>query len=240
MKNKNNVKIFKPRIFLIAFCAAVFLLMEAVFTSIYIFVYSDITLSSGILPVILELLMKFIEIFAFGVCYALVIFYAITDTRKMAFSLCGIYVCATLLRRALSLAISYLNYGFIDGSDIYNVSVYSVFEILQILFVLISALIVSRSYTQKNAIDNVNGKFYANVYSKGNPFKKCAITAGIMLAAVNVGMRIFYDVSYGAPDGIGEVLIMTAYYLSDVLAGVLLCAVCLFSLVKLSKKQQSE
>ena len=231
--NKNKKpRSFRPRLTLAVFCAVAFSVMELALTPLYIYMYSDITVSVTVLPNLVELVLKLAEIFTFAVCYSLVIYCAVTRGRRHAASLCGIYASATVIRRLASLGISYASYGYVDSSDIFNVSVYIVLELLQITAVTLIALRVGKKY---NALrdeelraarrvgdsSDIRKLKFTRVFSKENPLLVCALASGIILAVINIAMRIFYDISYGAPSGIDEVFIMSAYYLSDILTAVI-------------------
>lgn len=238
---------FKPKTAMAIFCAAAFAFMELLITPAYIYLSSDITVSVTVLPNLTELLLKLIEIFTFAVCYSLIIYTAAAEKSKDLISLCAVYASATLLRRLASLGISFLSYGYIDGSDIFNVSVYLAFELLQLTFVAAVSSAISKRYNtaraekEKAALKlggSVNGfkiKF-DSVFSKDNPLQRSALAAGIMLAAVNVAMRIFYDVSYGLPSDFSEVLIMAAYYLSDILVAFIFYAISWCVLRRVTEK----
>ncbi len=233
--------IFKPKKTMAIFCAIAFGLMELLITPAYIYLSTDITVSVTILPDLTELLLKLIEIFTFAVCYSLIIYTATAEKNKGLISLCAVYAAATLLRRLVSLGISFLSYGYIDGSDIFNISVYIAFELLQLTFVAAISSGISKKYntvrTEKEkaalklggSTDSFKIKF-DKVFSKDNPLQRSALAAGIMLAAVNVAMRIFYDISYGLPSDLSEILIMVAYYLSDILAALIFYAASWFIL----------
>ncbi|MBO7310324.1 MAG: hypothetical protein J6U86_02895 [Clostridia bacterium] len=235
------------KIFILIFSFSLYLLMEAALTPAYIYICSDITLSSGIVPYLMEALMRIIEIFAFSVCYSAVIFSAINIGAKSTSAICGIYISACLFRRTLSLGISYLSYGFIDNSDIFNISLYLAFEIFQLLIVtLICFVIIKRKssiYANEKEQDLPCSSALFSCKSKDCTRFSCmrisALLVGIMLALVNIFIRIFYDISYGAPDSISEVLVMIAYYLSDVLCGIILYVLTLLNLSKIANSYKN-
>lgn len=253
MRNKENklgVQCPRTHIIMALFCAAAFAVMELVLTPIYIALYSDITISV-IWSYIIEILLNLTEIFTFAVCYSLIAYSAVLRTRRNAVTLCLVYVAATFARRATSLLITYFSSGGIDSYDIMNVSIYLIFELVEVTVVAVISLVVgtrhNRELSEKKkaalilntAINDENTEF-SKIYSKENPLQRILLLAGIMLIAVNVGMRVFYDISYGAPSGISEVLIMAAYYLSDVLKGVVFYAAAYLFTSRLIKKYRCD
>ncbi len=241
--SSNEKKQFNTYIFILVFCISVFIFMEAILTPVYIYICNDITVSMSILPTIFDIFMKLIEIFTFAMCFAVVIFSAIKNGKKSAFSICGIYIGTSVLRRLLSLLMSYLiSSQPINKYDIFNVSVYIAFEALQIFIVALCCLIIIKKHSpfdvKEKATQNLSDLFsYKNTENKKYACMRfSALAAGIMLAMVNVFMRLFYDISYGLPSSIGEIFLMVAYYLSDILCGILLYTICLFVLAWLDKK----
>ena len=51
---------------------------------------------------------------------------------------------------------------------------------------------------------------------------------GALITAIKVGTRIVNDISIGAPESFGEVMIMVVYYLSDLIYGAIAYFVAVF------------
>ena len=64
----------------------------------------------------------------------------------------------------------------------------------------------------------------------------------LLITIIKVGTRIINDISFGAPDSFGEVMIMVVYYLSDLIYGAVAYLVALFIMhlifEKLKKKDE--
>ena len=65
---------------------------------------------------------------------------------------------------------------------------------------------------------------FSSVFSPKNPLHVSALFSGAMISVVNVLQRIVYDVFYGAPMDLSDLLIMIAYYLIDILLGLVIYA----------------
>lgn len=246
---ENKIGTVRPHthIIMALFCAAAFSLMELILTPAYIAAYSDITVSVTLLPNLIDILLKLAEIFTFAVCYSLIAYSAVFSKRRSTVTLCLVYAAATLARRAVSLLITYAVSGGVDSYDIMNVSIYLVFELTEITVVAVIASVISARHSQElnekkkaarivgTAIADESTEF-SKIYSKGNPLQRILLLSGVMLILVNVGMRVFYDISYGAPSGAAEVFLMAAYYLSDVLKGVVFYAAACFFTSRFVKK----
>lgn len=46
------------------------------------------------------------------------------------------------------------------------------------------------------------------------------LVSALVIAAFKIGMRVRFDIFYGAPEDIAEAMLMLAYYLSDLMCGV--------------------
>ena len=235
MKNNTmqNQK-FPIEAFLCVFCAASFLLIELALTPLYIYVCSDITTSATPIPYVLDIILKLADVTVFAVCYSIIIYGAISLEKKKAMSFFGVYVAATLIRRLLSLGASYLSNGFIDENDIFNVCVYFSLELVQVLAVLVISLIISK----KHLLGDVSAQSceLSKAFDKRNPLQISMLSAAIVISAIKILMRIYYDISFGAPDGIDEIFVMLAYYLSDVLVGVVFYVISYFFVSYLQRK----
>lgn len=231
--NQNANKKTSIAAFLCIFCAAAFLLIELALTPLYVYVCTDITVSSTPLSFVFDILLKLADIFTFAVCYSVIIYGAVALGTKKAASLFGIYVASTLIRRLLSLGVSFISYGFVDGNDVFNVSVYFSLEIIQALAVLLISILVSRKEWNEPLE-------FTKAFSKNSPLQVSMLASAAVVSAVKILMRVYYDINYGAPDRISEVLVMIAYYLSDVLVGAVFYVLAWFTVSAILKRRGSD
>ena len=100
------------------------------------------------------------------------------------------------------------------------------------LIVALISVSIGRTYRESNVVKKKaaqrmgslysdNALSFNSVFSFKNPLAVCALIAGIILSAIKVCMRIgadiLYTMEFGAPDGIAEIVLMIAYYSSDIL-----------------------
>ena len=234
------MKKFHPFILMAAICAVTYTLIQFILTPIYTVALSDVTLKFTVLPTLIHTLLSLLEILAFALCYSLVIYTTVTRGTKTALGVVEIYVAAAILRRIGALAISLAMYGFVDKRDFINVLIPVVIETAQIFIILLASHILSNKFMKNNKVtrntddlEEISDIRFTKVYSSKNPLMASALVGGIMLASVNVIMRIASDISYGAPQGIAEVLVMIAYYLSDLLVCVVFYAISWIVLSKM-------
>ncbi len=236
-------------------CAAIFAVITFILEPISVFAVSDITVSKTVLPRILDIILDLTETAAFAFCYSVIIFASVTRTRKSGFAFFGIYAAACFVRRASVLGITLLTYNYIDSTDIFTLGAALIFEYILALAVTLVAVSVGMRYRQRQAevkkaariagdsfeFDNFN---FTSVFSSHNPLQLCMLIAGIILSFLKLGMRIRSDIKYtsfyGAPSGIGEILIMIVYYLSDIFVCAIFYALSWLIMTRLQKKYSKE
>lgn len=221
--NKDNsfdAKIFHPFILITMYCAIMYTVIQLILTPIYTVVLSDITLKMTVLPRVIYIVLSLAETVTFALCYSIIIYTAIMKSTKTAIGACGIYFAASVVRRIGALLVSLIMYNYIDKRDIINILIPIIIETIQIAIVLISAHFLARSFRKNKKgcprSDDPSIKFI-KVYTPSNPLMTGALIGGIMLSAVNIAMRIYSDIGYGAPDDVAEILVMAVYYISDIL-----------------------
>ncbi len=251
MKNKDIHKGVRLYAIMALACAVMFSVITFIIEPLSVFANSDITVSVTLAPNVIDIIRELAENTAFAVCYSAVIYAAVTKTAKRTWALFGIYVGACALRRLAVLGITFLTYSYVDSTDIFSVSSYFVFESLMMLTVTLVSLGIGKNYNARRAeiekaarrtgdLSRIDAIDFSSVYSRRNPLQTCALVSGIMLSVIKLAMRIELDVKYtkfyGAPDGIGEILVMIVYYLSDILVCAIFYALAWLILSKFVKK----
>ncbi len=253
MKNEN--KKMKLGTLMILGCATVFAIITLILQPIYVVTVSDITVSKTVLPRIVNIILDLTETLAFAFCYSVIIFAAVTKSKKSGFVVFGIYFAASLVRRACVLLITHLTYHGLTPTDWFSVCAALAFECVLALIITFVAVVVGERYRARRAeIQKAariagdssynNGLEFTAVFSKQNPLQLCMLVAGIALSVVKIGMRISSDIKYnsfyGAPTETGEILIMAAYYLSDILVCAVFYALSWLMMTKLEKQYLRE
>ncbi len=253
MKNEN--KKMKLSTLMILGCATVFAIITFILQPIAVVTVSDITLSKTILPRIVNIILDLAETFAFAFCYSTIIFASVTKSKKSGFAFLGIYMAASLVRRVCVLLITFITYNYLDGTDIFSVCAALAFEYILALIVTLVAVVIGEYYRARCAeiqkAARITGDSscgnrleFTAVFSNQNPLQRCMLFAGIVLSVVKMGMRISSDMKYnsfyGAPTEIGEILIMAAYYLSDILVCAVFYALSWLMMTRLEKQYSRE
>ena len=178
-----------------------------------------------------------LENIAFAIFYSVMIYCAVIYPTKKLVAVCGIYLGLSIIRRAVSVLLTYITFRELDYI---NPLIYLAIEAIQMLIIALISKSIGNTYretlqSKKKAAQRM-GSLYSDsslnfntVFSSKNPLMLCALNSGIMLSAINVSMRISADITYtlahGAPEGITEIILMIAYYLSDILVLALVYAI---------------
>ena len=217
-------------------CAAIFATLVLVLSPLYIYVNADIVLRETLITDLVYLLTQLFEIFAFAAAGSIIIHSAISNSRQKPWYLFGIYCTATLLRRALTLLISFISFGYLDGLEIFSTCVYALFDFAQMMIITTIVLSIVRVYAnntarkQKAAVrlgDSLNDDIdFSKIFSRANPYAKCSVAAAVVISATKIFTRAIFDVFAGSPEDWIDVASMAIGYLSDVLIFAVAYIVC--------------
>lgn len=202
---------------------------------LYVSLCSNILYRDGFLAHLINFINNVFYIAVYAVCFSAFIYSVYKCGTKRSFSLVAVYCAAVLLRYIANVVVQ----TFIDG-------VFPAFEelrpaILGFIFDLITAfaVILIAHLCLKNintGKSNISCLPFEKLYLSANPLQKSSLFTGILLASIKVLTRVIYDVGYGAPTGILDLLRMIVYYLSDVLICVIIYLASLLLIMYFDKK----
>lgn len=208
-----------------------------------IFVYLNEEFSSNIiyaktmLSEITEWIYLGVEILAFFVAYAFAIYAVFAYGVKRAMRYGVIYAFVTGARYVALYLLNWLLFG-LKVEDMLFQTLISLegfaLELAQYAVMFVVAHLLVRRYNRiyevmsqgasqlkQQPVERSRLIFpYCKVALKNDPLRFSAFLIALILGGVRVISRINYDISYGAPDGIGDLLWMIAYYMMDILIGV--------------------
>ena len=216
----------------------------------YTYANTDIVLYTSVLPELLDVLMDITEIAVFALGFGIFMyacFHRATKNQKLG--LVGIFSGAVLFRRLCDLLVSLIIFSAIDIENLIYAVVYLLLDLLLVWGISLFIHLRSNRYF-KNIILKAKASAlfkddlpvdlkkedlfpFKKLYSKENPLQSCALWSGIILSAVKIVSRMLYDIGYGAPSGIMEILIMVVYYGSDIALGILFYFGALFVLTRI-------
>lgn len=235
--------------------------MLFVLYSIYCFVLlplntyfdSNIVYADTLLPTVMEFIYTTVELFALSFGFASVIYI----TYRFGYAKCKrifvIIFVASLYKYVANTVVAWIDGGFHSDellSDILNVVIYTSLDILQALIVGFIAYKIIKKFDDrygvaKKSAEKLNENYperdagvypFAGLFDFKNPLLKSAFSGGILVAAVKMLMRLWYDIIYtfyyGLPGGFTEVLFIISNYLFDCIAGVLCYFIIIFTVLK--------
>lgn len=234
-KNVEISRIVKNMFFLLL----VYLVYIVIFAPAYTSVCNDIMYINTYLPDIFELLMEAASLTAWGIICATIIYISYSTPSKKAF-LYMIVSIIVLLRYILSVILSFIIDGFptslsIGLGDIGESLILYLFDMVQILTIaLISHVLLERcrqkyALAKKSAytlgdislVNEHNPLPIKKLFGLKNAIQRTSLFSAFIISAVRVAMRIRYDIFYGAPESMEDVMWMIIYYSSDIIFGVL-------------------
>ena len=77
---------------------------------------------------------------------------------------------------------------------------------------------------------------FNKLYSRNNALHRSALCVAVVISAIKLISRMVFDIGYGLPDGMTDLLWMVAGYASDLLSGVIVYLISIFLIKKLHNK----
>lgn len=217
-------------------CAVIFALLVLILSPLYINISANIVLRETPLTDIIYLLIQLFEILAFATAASIIIHAAISQTAKNARGLFGIYCAAGVLRRAVTLFISFITFGYIEDLEIFSTAIYIVFDVIQMFIITSIVTSIARKHSeriakkQKAAIrlgDSLNNTIdFSKIFSRTNPYARCCIATAVVISATKILTRAIFDIFAGLPEGWIEIASIAVGYLSDLLIFAVAYAIC--------------
>ena len=190
---------------------------------LYVSLSSNIVYSDSLITDLINLVNNIFYIAVYAVCFSAFIYSVYKCTARRTVSLVIVYCVAVLLRYIANVVVQ----TFTDGvfpmfEDLYPTLLAYLFDLITAFAVLLIAHLCIKeihiSKTSKACLP------FDKLYTSTNPLQKASLLTGVLLASIKVLTRVIYDIGYGAPTSILDLLRMIVYYLSD----VLICAVIYF------------
>ena len=227
-----------------------FALISLVLTPLYSLSNSDILFSTTVIPELLRTTIDLLEVCVFAVSFSILLFSVFLQYRTTRLTV--LYLGAILFRRIAVLAVTLVFNGAIGAEDLFSSITNLLLESLLVLFVLwIARARKNRLNQQLAEFSKASALFssdapekpdplrlfpFKKLYSKENPIQSCVLWIGVLLSALKVLSRLIFDIGYGAPTDIWEVLLMLVYYLSDLLIGVIFYVLSVLFLTRLFRR----
>ena len=225
-------------------CSALYVIYTVILVPMYTYFSTDILFMGSLLPFFIRILLEIIDVAIFAVAYFSII-YAFFRERmsQKPFLFPIVYLALALARRAISLLVEFISSGYVGMEDLLSLGLYYLFDIIQLIVVMIIVIwernkcICFITERKKLGIATSDLLPFNNVLDKNNPLQACSLKLAVLVAGIKIVTRIISDIYYGLPASISEVLVMAAYYLSDLLNGVVFYVLLWFLFNHINKKE---
>jgi hypothetical protein len=243
---------------LILFCALPVLLNTLIIVPIYSSLQTDVVYQDSAITVIIKYAQDMLDLCSFSVAYATIIF----STLELSASFTRLSVIFYSILFFVQIPLKLLINAFIYGSlgtgaqitvDLIYLSVYFVLQMIQLLAVYAFAKNDSNKYRiYVESLGSKKGDASSKIQkilplekflNWNNPLQRSAIKMSLLILSIKIFARIVNDITYGAPESVGEVLIMFVYYASDLLYGIIAYIIAIFAIsliYDLSKKKDAD
>ena len=234
-------------LFMALFFLLPLILNNLIIIPIYATLEADVAYSGSLLTIVIKYLQDFFDLFAFSSAYALIIFSALLLDGKRSRFIALFYTITYLLVIPVKMLMNVVIYGSLGSTsqiiiDVIYLGVYFVLYLLQLLAVYIFAATDSSRYISslevlkaskrdkaRQRAENIGSVLpFSKFFDWYNPLQRSTVKMSALITAIKVGTRIINDVSVGAPESFGEVMIMVVYYLSDFIYGAVAYIVAIF------------
>lgn len=240
-ETKNDIKKY-----LIYFMIAVCLCLSIIYIALawlYTQVSTNVLFIGGWLPFVMRLLLELIDVAIFAGAYFCIVYAFFRMSAKKAWLFPVLYVILAFARRALTLLLQFIQVQYIGSDDILSLILYYAFDVIQLCIVL--AVVIYEVCKSRRFINNYKEAGLETprflpltaVFSKNNPLQMCSLKLAVIISGFKILTRIVSDLYYGAPESLGEALIMAAYYTSDLLNGVVFYTILWFLFSHINKKE---
>lgn len=200
---------------------------------LYATLEADTLYKGSLLTTVIKYVQDFLDLCAFSVSYAIIIFSTLLLNAKMTALTVVFYSLVYLLQIPLKLLMNVAVYGTLGSSadilmDIVYLCIYLALQMLQLLLVYIIARVDSNKFrlyasaleSKKASAENKKILPLSKFLDWNNPLLRSTIKMSLLVLTLRIVSRIINDISYGAPSSFGEVMIMVVYYVSDIVYGI--------------------
>lgn len=228
---------------LVIFLTLPVLINTLLIVPLYATLEADAAYKGSLITVIIKYVQDFLDLCAFSVSYALIIFSTLLLSSRFTALTVIFYSAVYILQIPLKLLMNIAVYGTLGTSsdiiiDLIYLGIYFGLQMLQLLLVYVFARVDSDKF-KCYAASVLSAKKTTGIkkilpFSKfvdwNNPLLRSTMKMSLLVLGIKIASRIVNDISYGAPKSIGEALIMLVYYFSDLIYGVVAYVAAAFTI----------
>mgnify|MGYP004667532643 CR=1 FL=1 len=213
-----------------------YVLYSCVLMPLTVWVESNIAYAGTMIPDLLELAYKVVDLTCFFLTYAFMIAFVFQYHPSGTWPIIWIFSATDLLRYTLNLLISAKTDGNLSviSDGILFVVLYWLLEVVQLLLLFgLTSLFWRNWYAVSKVMDQVERSTgrpvergdcllfpFHRIWNWRNPVQRSALCAGIVTTGLRWLSRMIYDIGYGAPTDFLDVTWMVVYYVLDAVIGV--------------------
>ena len=212
---------------------AIFYTLSVLLGIVYSVLSNNIVYMSSFLMYVIELGLQLLDIALYATAFSFFILAIERYGFRRSVPFLASFLTLAAVRRLASLGLEALMSGAVGADDISSSAIYFGLDAVTGLIVIAIACYEFHKYhlhvkgwqkIQRARGNNITPPAlypFEKVYSNENPLQVCALKIAILLSGEKILSRIIFDLYYGAPTSILDLLIMIIYYLFDILLGVL-------------------
>lgn len=219
----------------------------AVCTPMTLTVTSDVLLSETVLPLLSDVLSLFCNYLFYWVAFAILLYAVCHYGLRACKPLLAIYGGAVLFRYIANQIAAYLVLGFPSVNDFFAGDFWYLLLNIALDLAMLAGVcfLIVRMHRRMDSAEApiLSHLPMSRLFDRENPVFCIAIAVAAIPAGVQLVTRVIYDIFYGLPTGLLDLLWMIVYYLSDfanVLIGYLVIALFLNRLFFYEEKARLE
>ena len=199
---------------------AIALLYALVLTPLNLFLTSDILLADTVLPLLCDVLMLVCNYAFYWIAFTYILYRNYRFGTGECKPLFVIYTITVLLRYIVCQLATYVTLGFPRLESFFKDDfIYLVINVLLDFLMLLGAVLLmnylrKRWETQSTMLSALPTE---RLFQKEVPLLRVLLCIAAIPAGVQLLTRLIYDVSYGLPKDLPDLLWMIVYYLSDII-----------------------
>ena len=202
---------------------------------LYVSLSSNILYRDSFIADLINLINNVFYIAVYAVCFSAFIYSVYKFGTKRSFPLVIIYCTAVFLRYIANIIVQTFTDGVFPAFEELSPAILGyIFDLLTAFAVILIAHLCLKNINMGKAKSACLP--FQKLYLNSNPLQNASLFTGILLASIKILTRIIYDIGYGAPTSILDLLRMIVYYLSDVLICVIIYLASLLLIMYFDKK----
>lgn len=226
----------KNKILFTIFVFAAYTIYSYFLLPLYVYLCNDIIYLDTVLPNIVQVVYTLVELSVIVASFAFIVYHGIQHSIRSAKYFIVVYSGAMLFKYLSNYLITSITEGGISFISLGYVFVLILIEAFQLGILVFCVRSIRKECSA--ALEAGRSCFpLKKLFDLGNPMQRSAFIGALIICVLKVITRIIYDITYGMPDSVLEVLVMIGYYSLDIVVGVMCYFAELWILMGLNEKE---